>query len=129
MTKVQGRGDTLLPPPPSQTHSTGCGKILGVNTSTWQWRGGGGGTVHGNADISLLEGGGVVHSVSGHSTHVALVHQDLHDGVLVLGEHLSKAVSVLYKLVDVLHSLQVDDALFGLHDKTLSKVQMGGGGG
>ena len=79
-------------------------------------------TVHSNADISALEGWGVVDAVSGHAHHVATLLQDLHNGVLVLREHLGKAVSMLHQLINILDSLQVDDALLGLQagdDKSL----------
>ena len=71
-------------------------------------------TVHGHTHISALQGWCVVDTIPSHAHHVAPILQDLHDGVLVLGEHLSEAVCVLHQLVHILHALQVDDALLGL---------------
>ena len=78
-------------------------------------------TVYGNTDVSALEGGGVVDTVSSHAHHVAALLQDLHDGVLVLGEHLGKAVGMLHQLVHILDAFQVDDALLGLQPPAVVK--------
>ena len=82
-------------------------------------------TVHSHADVSALEGGGVVDAVSSHAHHVAALLQDLHDGVLVLREHLGKAVGVLHQLVHVLDAFQVDDALLGLQTPASIKARPG----
>lgn len=71
-------------------------------------------TVDSDADVSLLERGRVIHTVSGHAHHVPTVLQDLDDGVLMLWEDLSKAVRVLDQLVHILDTLQMDDAFLGL---------------
>ena len=53
------------------------------------------GTLDGNSNISLLEGRGVVNSVTGHGNQVASALEGLDDLVLVLREDLGESVSVL----------------------------------
>lgn len=60
-------------------------------------------TVDSDTDVGLLEGGGVVDTVSGHAHNVLAALEDVDDLKLVLGEDLSKAVSVLHQLVHVLY--------------------------
>ena len=50
---------------------------------------------YGDPTVGLLERRGVVDSVTGHADDVATLLEHVHDVVLVLGEHLGVAVSVL----------------------------------
>ena len=44
--------------------------------------------LHGHTDVGALEGGGVVHTVTGHAALVAAAAEGLDDQELVLGVHL-----------------------------------------
>lgn len=74
--------------------------------------------------ISALQCRGVIDTVPSHAHQVTLLLQDLHNGVLVLGEHLSKTVSMLHQLINIVHTLQVDDALTCLPASTRSRLSI-----
>ena len=56
-------------------------------------------TGHGDADVGLLERGRIVDAVASHGNHVVPALQHGHDLVLVLREHLRKAVGLLHQLL------------------------------
>lgn len=57
------------------------------------------GTLDSDTTVSLLQGGGVVDTVTSHSSQVTTLLEHLDDLVLVLGENLSETVGLLNKLV------------------------------
>lgn len=59
------------------------------------------GTLDGNTSIGLLQGWGIVDTVTSHSNQVTTLLQDLDDIVLVLGEDLSETISSLDEIVDL----------------------------
>ena len=71
-------------------------------------------TMDSNSDICLLEGRSIVDTVASHATHVAPLHQDFHNGILVLWEDLCKSISVLHQLIYILHTFQGDDSFLCL---------------
>ena len=89
--------------------------MTGQHTSLFRGDARAGHTVNSNANISLLEGRGVVDSITSHADHVMGLLQHLHNHELVLREHLSKAISPLDKVLSILESIWHTLALLGLH--------------
>lgn len=59
------------------------------------------GTLDGNTGISLLQGGSIVDTVTGHGNEVTTLLENLDDVVLVLGEDLGESISGLDEIVDL----------------------------
>ena len=62
-------------------------------------------TIDGNTDIGLLESGGIVDTVTSHAHHVVASLQDGNNLVLVLGEHLGKAICRLHRQAELFLAL------------------------
>lgn len=59
-----------------------------------------GGTLNSNTAVRLLQGGGIVNTVTSHGSQVTTLLKHLDDLVLVLGENLSETIGALAKIVD-----------------------------
>ena len=71
-------------------------------------------TVNSNANVSFLQGRGVIDTVTSHANHVMSLLQHLHNHELVLREHLSKAISLLDQVFSILEALWHTLAFLGL---------------
>ncbi len=126
---VQGQGDTVDDVGVHAVENL-AGSLEGVNDGTETGGkedniGGGtgsiGGTLDGNTSIGLLQGGGVVDTVTGHGNEVTTLLKNLDDGVLVLGENLSETIGSLDEIVD----LRTRHVTTTTETKTLSVVDVG----
>ena len=67
--------------------------------------GGGRRIAHGDAEVSLLDGERVVDAVAGHSHHVVLRVQRLHDGLLLVRQHAAEHIDVFEHAGQFVHVL------------------------
>mmetsp|Transcript_53296 Transcript_53296/g.141191 ORF Transcript_53296/g.141191 Transcript_53296/m.141191 type:complete len:554 (+) Transcript_53296:1836-3497(+) len=79
-------------------------------------------TLHGDADVGALEGGGVVDTVARHTAAVANLTQAFHDEVLVLGENLSEAARGNNKRGVFVHKIGGHRAALAEHRQTLGAL-------
>lgn len=79
-------------------------------------------TVNSNANISLLQGWGIVDTVTGHAHHVVSLLQHLHNHELVLWKHLSKPVCLLNQVFSAGVAVRQTFALLCLSANTMQNV-------
>ncbi|GKT51544.1 uncharacterized protein ColSpa_11725 [Colletotrichum spaethianum] len=80
-----------------------------------------GGTLNGDTSVSLLQGGGIVDTVTSHGNEVATLLKNLNDVVLVLGKDLGETISSLNEVVD----LRAGHVTTTTETETLSVVNVG----
>lgn len=107
-----------------------AGSLEGINDGTEtrgeedDIRGGAGsvrGTLNGDTSIGLLQGGGIVDTVTSHGNEVTTLLENLNDGVLVLGEDLGETIGGLDEIVD----LRTGHVTTATKAETLSVVDVG----
>src|SRR6185312_7473305 len=77
------------------------------------------GIIHGNTTLSSRQGRGIVDTITSHSHHLMVnISQDQHNLTLILGQHLSKAVSMQNQLVSILGGLTSSLTTVNVHTHT-----------
>ncbi|GKT86554.1 LOW QUALITY PROTEIN: hypothetical protein Ct61P_04404 [Colletotrichum tofieldiae] len=127
--QVDGEGDTVDDVGVHAVENL-AGSLQGVNDGTktggkednvGSGAGGVRGTLDGDASVGLLQGGGIVDTVTSHGNEVATLLENLDDVVLVLGEDLGETIGSLDEVVN----LRAGHVTTTTETETLSVVDVG----